>query len=46
MNEIQQFSIEYFKNKFVLFHSKKLKPSKLFNLKIDEVSIKQVFTVK
>ena len=28
------------------FHSKKLKPSKLFNLKIDGVNIKQLFTVK
>ena len=46
MDEIQQVSTKYFKNKFCLFHSKKLKPSKLFNLEIDGVSIKQVFTVK
>ena len=46
MDEIQQVSTKYFKTNFILFHSKKLKPSKLFNLKIDGVNIKQVFTVK
>jgi len=34
------------KTNFILFHSKKLKPSKLIDLKIDGVNIKQVFTVK
>lgn len=31
---------------FILFHSKKSKPCKSFNLKIDGVNIKRVFTVE
>ena len=46
MDEIQQISTRYLKTNFVLFHSKKLKPSKLLNSKIDGVGIKQVSTVK
>ena len=41
-----RLALSILKTNFVLFHSKKLKPSKLFNLKIDGVSIKQVSTVK
>ena len=41
-----RLALSILKTNFVLFHSKKLKPSKLFNLKIDGVNIKQVFTVK
>ena len=41
-----RLALSIFKTNFILFHSKKLKPSKLFNLKIHGVSIKQVFTVK
>ena len=46
MDEIQQVSTKYFKNVSFFFIQWKLKPSKLFNLKIDGVNIKQVFTVK
>ena len=41
-----RLALSILKTNFILFHSKKLKPSKLFNLKIDEVNIKQVFTVR
>ena len=41
-----RLALSTLKTNFVLFHSKKLKPSKLLNLKIDGVSIKQVSTVK
>ena len=39
-------ALSILKTNFILFHSKKLKPSKLFNLKVDGVNIKQVFTVR
>ena len=35
-----RLALSILKTNFVLFHSKKLKPSELFNLKIDGVSIK------
>ena len=41
-----RLALSILKTNFILFHSKKLKPSKLLNLKIDGVNIKQVFTVK
>ena len=41
-----KLALSILKPNFILFHSKKLKPSNLFNLKIDGVNIKQVFTVK
>ena len=41
-----RLALSTLKTNFVLFHSKKLKPSKLPNLKIDGVRIKQVSTVK
>ena len=41
-----RLALSILKTNFILFHSKKLKPSKLFHLKIDGVNIKQVFTVK
>ena len=41
-----RLALSTLKTNFIIFHSKKLRPSKLFNLKIDGVSIKQVFTVK
>ena len=41
-----RLALSILKTNFILFHSKKLKPSKLFNLKIDGVNIKQVFTVR
>ena len=43
-NQLTGFSIV--KTSFVLFHSKKLKPYKTFKLKINEVNIQQVSTVK
>ena len=39
-------ALSILKTNFIIFHSKKLKPSKLINLKIDGLNIKQVFTVK
>jgi len=41
-----RLALSILKTNFIIFHSKKLKPSKLINLKIDGVNIKQVFTVK
>ena len=41
-----RLALSILKTNFILFHSKKLKPSKLINLKIDGVNIVQVFTVK
>ena len=41
-----RLALSIFKTNFILFHSKKLKSSKLFNLKIHGVSIKKLFTVK
>ena len=41
-----RLALSILKTNFILFRSKKLKPSKLFNLKIDGVNSKQVFTVK
>ena len=41
-----RLALSILKTNFILFHSKKLKPSKLFNLKIDGVNIKQVFAVR
>ena len=38
-------ALSILKANFILFHSKKLKPSKLINLEIDGLNIKQVFTV-
>ena len=41
-----RLALSILKTNFILFHSKKLKRSKLLNLKIDGVNIKQAFTVK
>jgi len=41
-----QLARSILKTNFILFHSKKLKPSKLINLEIDGLNIKQVLTVK
>ena len=41
-----RLALSILKTNFIIFHSKKLKPSKLINLKIDGLNIKQVFTVK
>ena len=46
MAKSNRLALSILKTNFILFHSKKLKPSKLFNLKIDGVNIKQVFTVR
>ena len=41
-----QLALSIVKTSFILFHSKKLKPYKTFNLKINGVNIQQVSTVK
>lgn len=42
----KRLAVSVLKTNFILFHSKKLKPCKSFNLLIDRVNIKQVPTVK
>ena len=42
----KRLAISVLKSNYILFHSKKLKPCKSFNLLIDRVNIKQVPTVK
>ena len=41
-----QLALSIVKTSFILFHSKRQKPYKTFNLKINEVNIQQVSTVK